>query len=211
MPIARLISGYRSTDKADTIVIEEVGSSEEESQNPGVLWIGCSDSRVIPERIADVGPGEIFVIRNVANIVPPYGTAGESVGAAIEYAVINLRVPHIVICGHTDCGGIKALDKTIDLANRPYLSRWLEWARPAHNQVVSIGIPDETRHQEMVRSNVIFQQQNLKTYPSVRDATNSGRLELHAWVYDLMGDELFSFDANNGEWKVIGAKNDEVN
>lgn len=206
MPIDGLIAGYHRSEKEETMALEGVRFPEEGGQHPGVLWIGCSDSRVIPERIADEGPGEIFVIRNVANIVPPYGTAGESVGAAIEYAVINLRVPHIVICGHTDCGGIKALDKPIDMAKQPYLSRWLEWARPALNQIESIGIPDENRHLEIVRSNVMIQQQNLKSYPYVRDAYNSGHLEFHAWVYDLGSGELFSHDAMTGKWEVIDPK-----
>lgn len=211
MPIAGLIAGYRQSKKADTMALEGFESSDEENQHPGVLWIGCSDSRVIPEHIAGEGPGEIFVIRNIANIVPPYGTADETVGATIEYAVINLRVPHIVICGHTDCGGIKALDKPIDMARRPYLARWLEWARPAYNQVESIGIPDEHRHQEIVRTNVLMQRQHLKGYPCVRDARNIGHLELHAWVYDLRSRQLLTHDAINGEWVVIVAESSEMN
>lgn len=211
MSIEKFIPGYRQSDEAEPVAVEGVEPLEEGSQHPGVLWIGCSDSRVIPERIVDEGPGEIFVIRNVANIVPPFGTSSDSVGAAIEYAVINLGVPHIVICGHTDCGGIKALEKPIDMAKRPYLSRWLEWARPAHNQVESIGIPDEYRHQEMVRSNVIIQQQNLKSYPCVRDAFNSGHLELHAWVYDLGSGELYSHDAMNDKWEIIVTEKTEMN
>lgn len=211
MPIAKLIANYRQSEKADERTSEEVEFSDEENQRPGVLWIGCSDSRVIPEHIADEGPGEIFVIRNVANMVPPYGTADETVGAAIEYAVINLRVPHIVICGHTDCGGIKALSKPIGMARRPCLARWVEWARPAQNQVESIGIPDENRHQEIVRTNVLMQQQNLKSYPCVRDAQNNGHIELHAWVYDLKSRQLLAHNAITGEWVVNVSESSQEN
>jgi len=203
MPIAKLIPGYRRSEKPDSTTLVGVEPSDEVSQQPGVLWIGCSDSRVIPEHIANVGPGEIFVIRNVANIVPPYGTADETVGAAIEYAVIDLRVPHIVICGHTDCGGIKALDKSIDMARRPYLARWLEWARPARNQVVVAGITGSDRHQEMVRANILLQTENLRSYPCVRDAQNNGHLNLHAWMYDLKSGELSRYDASSSLWEVV--------
>ena len=203
MPIAKLIPGYRRSEKPDSTTFVGVEPSEEGSQQPGVLWIGCSDSRVIPEHIANVGPGEIFVIRNVANIVPPYGTAEETVGAAIEYAVIDLRVPHIVICGHTDCGGIKALDKSIDMARRPYLARWLEWARPARNQVEVAGITGSGRHQEMVRANILLQTENLRSYPCVRDAQNNGHLNLHAWMYDLKSGELSRYDASSSLWEIV--------
>jgi carbonic anhydrase len=203
MLIAKLIPGYRRSEKPDSTTLVGVEPSEEGSQQPGVLWIGCSDSRVIPEHIAKVGPGEIFVIRNVANIVPPYGTADETVGAALEYAVIDLRVPHIVICGHTDCGGIKALDKSIDMARRPYLARWLEWARPARNQVEVAGITGSDRHQEMVRANILLQTENLRSYPCVRDAQNNGHLNLHAWMYDLKSGELSRYDASSSLWEVV--------
>lgn len=203
MPIAGLIPGYRQSEKAGTMALEGEVTSDEEDQHPGVLWIGCSDSRVIPEHIADEGPGEIFVIRNVANIVPPYGTAGVTVGAAIEYAVLNLRVPHIVICGHTDCGGIKALGKPFDMARRPYLARWLEWARPAYSQVEVAGIPDSDRHQELVRANVMLQMEKLRSYPCVREGQNNGYLDLHAWVYDLKSDKLLAYDSSSSQWTVI--------
>lgn len=206
MPIAKLIPGYRQFPEGRVLDPEVVDPADERSQRPGVLWIGCSDSRVIPERIVDEGPGELFVIRNVANIIPPYGTANEAVGAAIEFAVIDLRVPHIVICGHTDCGGIKGLDQTIDMAQHPNLVRWLEWARPARNQVEAAGVTDAYRHLELVRTNVLIQQENLKSYPCVREAQNMGLLELHAWVYDLMSEELFAHEAVNGEWVPLDAR-----
>jgi carbonic anhydrase len=106
MPIDKLLAGHRHFKKKFAAEQEVFVGLAEEGQHPKVLWIGCSDSRVIPEQITSAEPGELFVIRSVANLVPPAGI-GPAVGAVIEYAVLHLRVPHIVVCGHTECGGIK--------------------------------------------------------------------------------------------------------
>ena len=115
-----------------------------QGQSPQVLFIGCSDSRVVPELLTGAEPGDLFVTRNVANIVPPYGTGEMGVGAVVEYAVLHLRIKHIVILGHTDCGGIKALDVPPDWSREPHLARWIEHARPAQTKVEASGVlPEE--------------------------------------------------------------------
>jgi carbonic anhydrase len=171
-----------------------------EGQFPDALFVGCSDSRVLPEQLTGSKPGDLFVLRAVANVVPPSGTAGDAVGAAIEYAVLHLRVKHIVICGHTDCGGIKALDGHIDQATEPHIARWLALVRPAQTQVDAQGIDPEGRHRAIVEQNVLNQLVNIQTYDPVRRALDANALELHGWVYDLSNGRISYWDADAGRF-----------
>jgi carbonic anhydrase len=144
--------------------------------------------------------GDLFVTRNVANAVPPFGMSGDAVGAVIEFAVLSLKVSHIVVCGHTDCGGIKALEGHLDLAKEPQLARWLELARPARIQVEASGIPEEKRHLETVKANALLQRRNLMTYGCVAGAVKAGSLQLHACLYDLHSGDLLVYDDGSAEW-----------
>jgi carbonic anhydrase len=203
MPINKLlISHYQFKEKfrAEREVFVKLA---EEGQSPKVLWIGCSDSRVIPEQITAADPGELFVTRNIANVVPPFGMGDVAVGAVIEYAVLHLRVPHIVICGHTQCGGIKVLEGPIDLAREPHIARWVELARPAHTQVEASGLLEEVRYLETIKANVVLQRKNLGTYDCVREAVRAGQLALHAWLYDLHTGNLLAYDDESREWGVL--------
>jgi carbonic anhydrase len=166
-----------------------------QGQFPVSMFIGCSDSRVIPEQLTSAKPGDLFVLRNIANMVPPLGTAGDAVGAVIEYAVRHIHVKHIIVCGHTDCGGIKALDQHIDQTNEPHIARWLEFARPAQTQVDAQGVDPERRHQAIVERNVLNQLANIQTYNCVRGALEADELELHGWVYDLSTGRISYWDA----------------
>ena len=160
-------------------------------QFPEAMFIGCSDSRVVPELLLGARPGDLFVVRAVANIVPPYGAGQYAVGAAVEYAVLHLRIKHLIVCGHTDCGGIKALDHAVDMAAEPALASWIELARPAQTQVDARGLATgEARHPAIVEQNVLLQLANLQTYPPVRRALDEQRLELHGWVYALAERQL---------------------
>jgi carbonic anhydrase len=155
------------------------------AQEPGVLWIGCSDSRSDPERITDAGPGEIFVTRNVGNIVPNHDW---SLAAVVEYSINYLQVQEIVICGHSDCGAMNALDKNL---TDPYIPLWLSDAREAKSRVDSRipapVTPEEKRERsrQIELENVRLQVQHLMTYPSVREAVGQGRVRVHGLYYDL--------------------------
>lgn len=196
MPFKEMV-GYRPAESE----IERERSDQ--IHQPIALWIGCSDARVVPESITGDGPGELFVLRNVANIVPPYGTASDSIGAAIEFAVIDLQVPHIVICGHLDCAGIRALEDSVGLTDKPALGRWLEWARIAQHQALVSGLPESQRHLETVRNNILLQRQNIAGYRCVSDALNAMRLILHAWLYDPLTGSLTVFDDDAGAWSTL--------
>jgi carbonic anhydrase len=167
-----------------------------QGQFPASMFIGCSDSRVVPEQLTGSKPGDLFVLRDIANVVPPFGAAGDAVGAAIEYAVRHLRVQHIIVCGHTDCGGIKALDGHVDQANEPHIARWLEFARPAQTRVDAWGVDTEQRHRTIVEQNVLDQLVNVQTYDCARRALEADELELHGWVYDLSSGRVSYWDAD---------------
>ncbi len=164
-----------------------------EGQNPATMFIGCSDSRVIPELLTSSNPGELFVVRNVANLVPPFEHTQDCVGAAVEYAVVALGVEHIVVCGHTGCGGIHAaLHGGHGLDRMPSARSWLTLAEPAAR--AAQDEPEEERWDAAVEENVLLQLDNLLSYPVVAEAVAADRLDLHAWVYDLRGARLLVYD-----------------
>lgn len=159
-------------------------------QHPAVLWIGCSDSRVDAERITGAQAGEIFVQRNIGNIVPVHDW---NFATALEYALNHLKVDDIVICGHSDCGAIKALDEESDDA---YVPLWLNNAMEAKRRVEArIQVP-KTPEEEVLRrrlieiENVGLQIEHLRTYPPVRVAEKEGQVRLHGLYFDLATGEL---------------------
>lgn len=176
------------------------------AQQPRVLWIGCPDSRVIPEKILNAQPGDVFVIRNIANIIPPNGTVNDTVGAVIEYAIYYLSIADIIICGHSECGGIRALEQSLNLAREPHLARWIEFARPALAQVQASGVNDAQRHFETVKANVLLQRNNLLTYDGVREALHAGKLRVHAWLYDVWTGDLQQFDDQLKQWRALDSQ-----
>ncbi len=203
MPTEKLLAGHRHFRERFEAERQVFVTLAKEGQQPKVLWIGCSDSRVIPEQITGAEPGELFVVRNVANVVPPFGMGEVSVGTAIEYAVLHLHVTHIVVCGHSECGGIKALETHVDLAREPHIARWIELARPARTQVEASGLPEEARYLETIKANVLLQRGNLTTYDCVQEAVKAGRLALHAWLYDLYTGDLLAYDDASHEWTTL--------
>jgi carbonic anhydrase len=126
-----------------------------EGQSPDTVFIGCDDARVIPGGVTGAKPGDLFVLRNLANVVPPHGGGERAVGATLEYAVRHLKVNHSILCGHTDCGGIKALDAQLDPLREPNLSRWIEYARPAQTQVDARGVDPDARHRAIVERSIL--------------------------------------------------------
>jgi carbonic anhydrase len=166
------------------------------TQNPGALFITCSDSRVVPELLTQREPGDLFVIRNAGNIVPAYGPEPGGVSATVEYAVAVLGVTDIVICGHSDCGAMTAISSGKSLAHLPAVASWLAHADSAKivNAARTHGSAQE-QLEALVRENVIAQLTNIRTHPSVALALNQTRLTLHGWVYDI---EIGSIDALDG-------------
>jgi carbonic anhydrase len=179
-----------------------------EGQQPQGLFIGCSDSRVVPEQLFGLKPGDLFMLRNIANIVPPYDRSDPGITAVLEYAVQHLHVPHIIVCGHTDCGGIKGLDASLDPAAEPALASWLEFARLAQQSVQAGLKPDLwERHRAIVERNVVQQLRHLQTYPFVSKALEANRLELHGWVYYLRRRLIGHYLPGPDRFEVINSSN----
>lgn len=176
----------------------------EHGQKPKALFVGCADSRVTPERLFGLQPGDFFMVRNVANTVPPYIQADMATIAALEFAVMELRVAHVVICGHTDCGGIKALDQPPAMSTHPSLSSWIELARPAQRDVdmAHSDLDANARHVAIVERHVVRQLDNVATYAFVQSAQAAGELALHGWVYDLKAPEMRYYDAAEQRFKT---------
>ena len=158
-----------------------------QGQQPDRLFITCSDSRLVPSLMTRTGIGELFVIRNAGNIVPPYDGRAEGVTATIEYAVAVLDVPTIVVSGHTRCGAMKAALDPVGLDVIPNVRNWLKFVEPARLAVDELypNLDSDARWFHLVRQNVLQQITNLKTHPWVAGRTASGRLQLEGWVYRL--------------------------
>jgi carbonic anhydrase len=168
----------------------------DDGQHPTTLFIGCSDSRLVPYLLTGTGPGELFLVRNVGAFVPPYdGSAGfHGTAAAIEYAVLNLQVTRIVICGHSHCGGIRALYDEVH-PEATNLAQWLELGREAALPVAEPG-PEVLRRTE--QRAVVLQLRRLMDYPMVRERVEAGRLALHGWHYVIEDGEVHVFDVHSG-------------
>ena len=167
-------------------------------QSPHTLFVSCADSRVIPELITQSDPGELFVCRNIGNIVPAYGEMLGGVSAVIEYAVQALGVANIVICGHTGCGAMHALSNLDDpgLARMPTVSAWLRNAAAARAVVMTLHphLHGEASVQALVEQNVLTQLDHLRTHPAVAAGLAQGRLALHGWLYDIADGQVGVLD-----------------
>jgi carbonic anhydrase len=173
------------------------------SQRPQAMFIGCSDSRVVPELFMQQGPGDLFVVRNAGNIVPPHAVAPGGVSASIEYAVAVLGVPDIVICGHSGCGAMSAiLSGSEQLKELPEVSRWLSFANAAAKVIAEqhAAKDEQTKLDILVRENVLAQLANLLTHPVVANAVQSKEVRLHGWVFDIPTATVTTYDADAGEF-----------
>ncbi len=164
-----------------------------EPQKPDALIITCADSRIDVETITQSGTGDIFVTRNIGNLVPAYGEMMGGVSAVIEYAVSALKVRHIAVCGHSDCGAMKALLNPASLEQMATVRRWMRNAEAAMSVTDSLTQPDEKPNERLKRlteENVLLQVQHLRTHPAVAGAVARGELTLSGWVYDIGGGQV---------------------
>jgi carbonic anhydrase len=158
-----------------------------EGQKPHALFITCSDSRVEPELLTQSGPGDLFVFRNIGNLVPAYGEMLGATSAVIEYAVLVLNIPHIVVCGHTDCGAMKGLLQREQSPKLPIVNRWLMSAEAALSVVEARDAPASAQEalDPLIEENVLLQMNHLRTHPSVAGRIAQGSLAISGWVYDI--------------------------
>lgn len=175
------------------------------SQAPHTLFITCADSRVSPEMITQAKPGELFVCRNIGNIVPAYGEMLGGVSAVVEFAVLALNVRQIVLCGHTDCGAMKGLASGAEAtANMPTVQAWLRNAEAARSVVKTRGLDEDQIVQALVEENVRLQLTHLRTHPAVAARVAQNQLELQGWVYDIGQGKVTVFDDTRGNFETLG-------
>lgn len=168
-------------------------------QSPEVLFITCSDSRIDPCLITQAQPGELFVMRNVGNIIPSYGAASSAEAAGIEYAVQGLGIRDIIVCGHSHCGAMKGLLQLGTLSEQmPLVYDWLKRHGEATRRLVLdnyAGTEASKLWKIAIEQNVLTQIENLETYPAIRSKLHSGQLNLHAWIYEIESGMVFAYNA----------------
>nr|WP_198300352.1 carbonic anhydrase [Desulfuromonas soudanensis] len=204
----RLFKGYMKFRAEDFESHRELFRELGRTQNPHTLFIGCSDSRLMPNLITNTSPGELFLIRNIANIVPPYRKTEEYVAttSAVEYAVQVLNVDTIVVCGHSNCGGCSALNlPPEELDHIPHVRKWLEVSREVRGRVDRLMVGETAAEREWLTEqvNILVQMKNLLTYPYVREKYDAGTLNIYGWYYILETGELFNFNDENAVFELV--------
>ncbi len=167
-----------------------------EGQSPEWLFITCADSRVLPDLILGTEPGDLFISRSIGNVVPVTGQDVDGVTATIEYAVQVLKVRHVIVCGHSDCGALKAALDRKSLENLPKAQRWLDHVQAAfeHKQPLNPADGENAELAALIRGNVVAQIGNLRAQPAVELALTEGRLTVHGWYYDILTGRIEEWD-----------------
>lgn len=200
--IGRVFSFEKTTFPASSELFNKLTTH---GQEPKALMISCADSRVVPEQIMQAQPGDLFVCRNAGNIVPPYATQNGGVTSTVEYAVMVLGIRDIIVCGHSDCGAMKAVANPAGLEKMPNVAAWLKHSVAAEN-VVSSGYSDldgSARVRAISLENVIAQLNHLRTHPSVAAAMARGELALHGWFVDIHAGQVLGLDGETNEFRPL--------
>ena len=180
----------------------------ENGQHPKALFIGCADSRVMPSLMTGTAPGDLFILRNVGNLVAPYdpGTQLHASAPGIEYAVTALKVSEIIICGHTHCGAIHSLFTEIDNPSLIHTKNWLSLGKKAKSFAV-LALGEGAEEEKLLRLteklSVVSQIENLLTYPDVKKGVDNDTLHIHGWVYDIESGEIEYYDPDKGQFRSL--------
>ncbi len=178
-----------------------------EAQRPSALIVTCADSRVHPDTLTQALPGEIFVTRNIGNMVPAHGEMMGAVSAVLEYAVTALQVRHVVVCGHTDCGAMKALLDPASVEEMPTVKQWMTNAYAALE--LGRGSTPEALLSSVTEQNVLLQMRHVRTHPSVAAALAEGRLTISGWVYDIGAGEVRICEKDGKGFLPVTARTEE--
>ncbi len=205
----RLIRGVHKFQTEVFGANQELFAQLEDTQAPHTLFITCSDSRINPHMLTQTEPGEIFILRNAGNIVPTYGVTACGEGATIEFAITVLDIEHIVVCGHSNCGAMKALVKPSTMSNLPAMRSWLHYAEVTR-RIVEENYSDRTPEEQVnvaIQENVLCQIDHLRTHPSVAARLERGKLQLYGWVFKIPTGEVFAYDPTDGQFKPLSDGN----
>jgi carbonic anhydrase len=204
----RLFKGYMKFREEDFQSHREMFKELGRHQKPHTLFVGCSDSRLVPNLITQTHPGELFIIRNIANIVPPYRITEEYVAttSAVEYAVQELKVDSIVVCGHSNCGGCAAMNMSEEqLAHIPHVRKWLAVSKEVKGRVDRLMQGDSAEEREWLTEqvNILVQMRNLLTYPYIRSRYEAGELNIYGWYYIIETSEIYNFNDEKEIFELI--------
>ena len=198
----KLIQGIHQFRQDDFRPLKGLFEQLARGQNPETLFITCSDSRIDPNLLTRSMPGDLFILRNAGNIVPPHGAGGGGEAATIEFAVAGLGVKDIIICGHSHCGAMKGLLEPESLAEMPAVAAWLSHAEATRRVVREnyTHLDGDRLITAAVEENVLVQLENLRTLPAVASRLVKGDLHLHGWVYKIETGDVFAFDLESGQF-----------
>ncbi len=194
-----LFQGVKKFQKEEFLKKQRLFKELKNGQSPHSFFIGCSDSRIVPDLFTSSDPGELFVVRNIANIIPPYsqieGTY-KCTASALEYAVLYLEVENIVVCGHSDCGGLKALLYPKEkLEKLPNVVHWLD--------IVKDKLDLSKTREEIEKANILLQIKNILTYPFVVEKIKEGKLHIYGWYYIFETGEVYNYNFESGEFELV--------
>ena len=205
----QLVQGIHHFQKIGFHARKELFERLREGQEPEACLITCADSRIVPNLITNTEPGQIFIVRNVGNIVPCYGTSNNGELAAVEYAVVELGIEDLVVCGHTACGAMKALVASAEPSapsRTPLVTHWLR-----HADATLAIVRDHYGHLQgpalvnaAAEENVLVQLEHLRTLPVIASRVSSGRVRLHGWMYKIDSGEIFYYESESGQFVKFG-------
>lgn len=203
----QLIEGFRRFRKLHYITNDSLFRKLVQGQDPKVLVVACCDSRVDPSLVLDCAPGDLFVVRNVANLVPPSENRGHYQGtcSALEFGVRNLGIKHIIVLGHAQCGGIRALMEGDVAKDASFLAEWMKIASSAREKVERelAGASYEVRRRACEQQSILGSLNNLMSFPWIRDAVEQGKLTLHGWYFDIEHGELLGYNSTSNQFEAL--------
>jgi carbonic anhydrase len=203
MLLEKFVSGYGKFEKEVFPQQKQAFAELAEGQQPPMLLITCSDSRIVPNLVLQADPGDLFILRNAGNIVPPFGPNVGAEAAAIEYAVAVLKVGHVVVCGHSRCGAMQALLAPESVASLPAVKQWIGFSAAA--RAAAEGEAGETSLDRLIERNVLLQLDHLRTHPAVARGLAGNTLRIHGWVYRFETGELLAHDPETHAFRKLGS------
>lgn len=210
----KLVSGIHQFQQTVFATQKRLFTRLKRGQHPVALFITCSDSRIVPNLLTQTDPGELFILRNAGNIVPPYGASQGGEAATIEYAVTVLKVQDVIICGHSLCGAMDALLKPESTRDLPAVRSWLAHAEATRRIITENYTHIEAGRDKLmatIEENVLVQLENLKTHPCIAAACSRGDLKLHGWVYKFETGRVFAFSAEREQFLPVEEVTEPVN
>jgi carbonic anhydrase len=192
-----LLPGLRKFSESEFKNKQSLFETLSKGQSPHTLLITCSDSRIDPNLITQTEPGEIFVVRNAGNIVPPFGSSLGGEEAAIEFAIDGLKVTNVVVCGHSHCGAMAGLMDRVNIESLPSVKKWLGHAQATRRRIEATPEGKNTDLKKVIEENVLVQADNLKTHPAVSAALRQGRIRIFGWMYHFENGSVTVYDPKN--------------